>query len=320
LLKGYRLDLTALKTARGIRRNTKNTNLIEHCREQIGLTYDIGNDFYRFMLGPSMAYSCAIWPHAEASLDEAQRYKFDLIIEKLGISAEHRVLDIGCGWGSLCHRIHQRSGAQVKGIALSRNQIDGCQQRYPDLDFEYLDYRQEQGRYDRIVSVGMMEHVGLANIPLFLEHLADLLEPGGRALVHYLGPYDNIFINERHESHPDWGSVLMPSAQSPTHAEFIQSIMGCGRLRILHTETFSMHYARTGQCWNENLARHKEEILEKYPLKVYKSHEYAWYLGSAAMETGYGLVQFVLEKQPYGASYRDSVVDVVASRAQALCS
>ena len=315
LMQGHRLDLGAFRKVRDIRRNTRNLNLVQHCREQIGLTYDIGNDFYRFMLGPSMAYSCAIWPHPDASLDEAQAYKFDLITEKLAIDAGHRVLDIGCGWGTLCAHIHERTGAKVRGIALSRNQIDGAKQRFPDLDFEYRDYREEQGCYDRIVSVGMMEHVGIANIPVFLDRLADLLAPGGRALVHYLGPYDNIFINERHEAPPDWGAVLMPSAESPTHAEFIRMVMGCGRLRILHSETFAIHYARTGKCWNENLARHRDEILEHYPLKVYRSHEYAWHLGSAAMETGYGLVQFVLEKQPYGAPYRDSAVDVVASRA-----
>ncbi len=316
-MKGYRFDLGAFSTARKIARTTKNTNLIQHCREQIGLTYDIGNDFYRWMLGPTMTYSCAVWPHPDASLDEGQRYKFDLIIEKLGVERRHRVLDIGCGWGTLCHRIHEKAGARVRGIALSRNQIEGCRERLPDLDFEYLDYREERGRYDRIVSVGMLEHVGLRNIPIYLDALSDLLEPGGRALIHYLGPHDNIFINERHETHPSWGSVLMPSAQSPTQAEFVRAAMGCGRLRILHSETFAIHYARTGNCWNENLARHKEEILKKYPMKVYKSHEYAWYLGSAAMETGYSLVQFVLEKQPYGASYRDSVVDVVKSRARA---
>jgi len=318
LLGGHRLDPGAFRTVRDIRRKARNTGLIEHCREQIGLTYDIGNDFYRFMLGPTMAYSCAIWPTPDASLDEAQRYKFDLIIEKLGIERSHRVLDVGCGWGTLCAHVHERTGATVRGIALSHNQVDGARERFPDLDFEYKDYREERGRYDRIVSVGMMEHVGPANVPLFLDRIADLLEPGGRALIHYLGPYDNIFIDERHVPHPNWGAVLMPGAQSPTHAQFVRAVMGCARLRILHSETFALHYARTGKCWNENLARHRDEILERYPLSVYKSHEYAWHLGSAAMETGYGLVQFVLEKQRYGAPYRDSAVDVVATRARSL--
>jgi len=318
LLNGYRFDWKAFKTAREIKRKIKNNRLIEHCRKQIGLTYDIGNDFYHLMLGPTMMYSCAIWPNADASLDEAQHYKAKVIVDKLKIEANHRVLDIGCGWGTLCHYIREKTNARVKGIALSHNQIDECKQRYPHIEFEYKDYREERGQYDRIVSVGMMEHVGIENIPVFLEQVLQLLKPGGLCLIHYLQPYDNIFVDDHHQTHPSWGAVLMPNAKSPTHSELVKAVMNTGRLRILHTETFAIHYARTGKYWLENLKRNKEKILKKYPLKVYKSHEYAWHLGSAAMETGYCLLQVVLEKKALGSSYHDSVIDIVRSRAEAL--
>jgi len=318
MMKGYRWDLRALRMVAGLQEKIAHNDVIEHCREQIGLTYDTGNDFYEWMLGDSMTYSCAIWPHEDASLEEAQNHKFDVIIDKLDIRPEHRVLDIGCGWGTLCHRIRARTGADVRGIALSRKQISGCRERHPDIDFEYRDYREETGTYDRIVSVGMVEHVGPNQLPRFCEALVDLLAPGGLSLIHWVGPWDNILIDEHKTRHPNWASILMPNAESPTHSQLISAAMGTGHLRLLHTETFGIHYARTGEQWLANLARHREEILERYPEGVLRSHEYAWQLGRAALETGYCLVQMVFERAPYGSSLARSVVDPSRARAGAL--
>lgn len=318
IMRGYRLDPAAFRTVSRLRRNVCRSRLIEHCREQIGLTYDVGNDFYRWMLGPSMTYSCAIWPREDATLEEAQQYKMDIILDKLGIEPGHSVLDIGCGWGTLCAHIADRTGARVRGIGLSRNQIEGCRERFPHLDFAYLDYREETGRYDRIVSVGMVEHVGPENLPLYCDRLVELLVPGGRCLIHWVGPWNDILIDERRSRHPNWASVLMPGAESPTHSQLIAAAMNTGQLRLLHVETFGIHYARTGEHWLENLEAHREEILERYPLEVLKSHAYAWQLGRAALETGYGLVQMVLERRPYGAPVWTSAVDASAARASAL--
>lgn len=314
LMRSYRFDTGALRLVLGNKRRTSRNHLVDHCRKEVARTYDTGNDFYRWMLGPSMTYSCAIWPHRDATLEEAQEHKMDVIVDKLDIRPDHRVLDIGCGWGTLCAHIAQRTGASVRGIALSRNQIRGCEESFPQLDFDYRDYREERGRYDRIVSVGMVEHVGPENLPTFCQSLVRLLEPGGRCLIHWVGPWNDILIDQDGTRHPNWASVLMPNAVSPTHSEFIIAAMATGGLRLLHTETFGIHYARTGTAWLDNLARHRDDILRRYPHEVLRSHEYAWHVGRAALETGYTLVQMVLEKRPYGSDYRQSAVDVSAAR------
>lgn len=308
VMKGYRFDLRAFRTARTALREIDNSRRIDDCRRQIGLAYDVGNDFYRLMIGPTLVYSCAIWPRADATLDEAQLYKIDLIIDKLQIEAGHRVLDIGSGWGTLCARVHERTGAKVRGIALSHEQVNGARQRFPELDFEYMDWRQDSGRYDRIVTVGMIEHVGLANLPAFMQQVAKLLEPGGLCMVHCLQPIENILISERHESHPSWGSVMLPGVESPTQSEVILAAIGTGQLRLRHGENFGIHYARTMRSWLANMHQHREELLELVSDEVYRSHEYAWHL-SCALESGYNLMQMVFEKQPFGSPLEHSAVD-----------
>ena len=319
VMKGYRFDLRAFRTARTALSEIENSRRIEDCRRQIGLAYDVGNDFYRLMIGPTLVYSCGIWPRADATLDEAQLYKIDLIIDKLQIEPGHRVLDIGSGWGTLCHRVHERTGATVGGIALSHEQVNGAKERFPDLDFDYMDWREDTGRYDRIITVGMIEHVGLANLPAFMQRVADMLEPGGLALVHCLQPIENVLISERHESHPSWGSVMLPGVESPTQSEVVLAAIGTGQLRLRHGENFGVHYARTFLSWLANMHRHREELLQIVSPEVYRSHEYAWYL-SGAMECGYNLMQMVFEKQPFGTPLEHCAVDPVLARAKALGS
>ena len=314
LTKAYLFSFKGYRFVQQNKRKKKSTSIIERCREQIGITYDIGNDFYSAMLGESKLYSCAIWPFKEASLERAQQHKMDVIIEKLDILPTHSILDIGCGWGTLCHYIHDKTQAKVRGIALSKEQINGAKQAYPGLDFEYKDYREERGQYDRIVSVGMLEHVGIKNLPQFLTQLSSLLKPEGKALLHFLGPYDDIFMDKK-RSYPTWGSILMPGAESPTVSEFIKILMEYGMFRILHVEDFALHYARTGQAWLKNLQQNRQEILENYSLDIIKAHEFAWYLGMAVMETGYSLVQILLENRSYGDDY-DTAVDAISSRVE----
>jgi len=317
VMKGYRFDLRALRTARTALREIENSRRIEDCRRQIGLAYDVGNDFYRLMIGPTLVYSCGIWPRPDATLDEAQLYKIDVIIDKLQIEPSHRVLDIGSGWGTLCARVHERTGATVRGIALSHEQVNGARERFPDLDFEYMDWREERGRYDRIVTVGMIEHVGLANLGAFMQQVATLLAPGGLCVVHCLQPIENVLISERHESHPSWGSVMLPGVESPTQSEVVMAAIGTGALRLIHGENFGIHYARTMRAWLANMHLHREALLELVSPEVFRSHEYAWHL-SCALESGYNLMQMVFEKQPFGTPLEHSAVDPARIRARAL--
>ena len=300
-----KMDLKSLLLQKQIERRKQNT--IDNCRKEIGITYDIGNDFYKLMLGPSMCYTCAIWPNPEATLEEAQDNKMKLIMQKARIEKNHTVLDIGCGWGSLCGYIHKNTGARVKGIALSHEQINYCKETYPHLDFEYCDYREFTGQYDSIVSAGMAEHVGREYFGVFMKKVNAHLKPGGRFVLHTMIYHGNdVFMDS--EKPLNFSSVLMPNADSPTPSLIIKHAIRTGELRLLHYETFGIHYARTAHEWLANLQKNKEKILKKYPEKLYKSHKYSWYMGSAAMETGISLLQIVFEKNDYGSSLKEAIL------------
>jgi len=302
-----KLDVRARILRRSIERRTRNT--IENCRREIGVTYDIGNAFYEMMLGPSMTYTCAIWPRPDATLEEAQEHKMRLVCEKAMIRGGHRVLDIGCGWGSLCRYIHETTGAQVKGIALSREQIAWCRDRHPHLEFEYLDYREIDGVYDSIVSVGMAEHVGALYWDAFMGKVRDHLKDGGRFVLHTMVYHGNdIFKAGGKAKYMNFSSVLMPNADAPTPSMIVRAAMRTGSLRLVHYETFGVHYTRTAQAWLENMQRNRDGMLASFPEKLYRAHEYSWHMGGACMETGTSLLQAVFEKKPYGSCVRESIL------------
>ncbi|TAL35212.1 MAG: class I SAM-dependent methyltransferase [Spirochaetes bacterium] len=299
-----RIDIRARLLRKRIRRRTQNT--LENCRREVGVTYGIGNDFYEMMLGPSMNYSCAIWPRPDATLEEAQEYKMRLITRKAKIEKKNSVLEIGCGWGTLTNFISSTTGARVKGIALCDEQIRYCKEKYPQLDFEYLDYREIKGTYDSIVSVGMAEHVGRPYMDSFIKIVADHLREGGRFVLHTMIYHGvDLFMSGGTEKHLNFSSVLMPNADSPTPSQVVKSALRSGLLRLLHYDTFGIHYTRTAQEWLKNMQKNRNEILKRYPEKLYRSHEYSWQMGGAAMETGTSLAQMVFEKMPYGSPLSD---------------
>ncbi|MGW2568273.1 class I SAM-dependent methyltransferase [Streptomyces sp. NPDC001537] len=162
-------------------------------RRAISHHYDVGNDFYEIVLGPSMVYSCAYWPAPDATLEEAQRDKLELICRKLDLTAGQRLLDVGCGWGSLAIHAAREYGAHVVGITLSQEQAAYARKRVADegltdrVEIRVQDYRDvPDGPYDAISSVGMAEHVGAERYLEYAEDLYRLLKPGGRLLNHQI--------------------------------------------------------------------------------------------------------------------------------------
>ena len=156
--------------------------------------YDLSNDFYRLVLGPSMIYSCAYFEHPDDPLELAQRRKLDLICRKLMLAPGQRLLDVGCGWGSLALHAAQRYGVEVLGITLSEPQAQFARERAAELGlggqarFEVADYRElSDGRYDKVASVGMFEHVGQAQLAEYFDRLRRLLARGGLLLNHGIG-------------------------------------------------------------------------------------------------------------------------------------
>ena len=274
---------------------------VEQSREGMAVAYDVGNDFFRFMLGSEMQYSCAIWSSPEQSLEEAQRHKIDLLIEKLGLAPDHSLLEIGCGWGTLLKEIHSRYHCSVRGISLARRQIEHCREALPEGRFDYLDYREleEIEAYDRIVSVGMLEHVGPEYLQGFMDIVARLLKPGGRAVLHTMIVGDTLDLEPGIHFDSFISRTIMPIACIPTPREILQAINRSGDLHPIHYERFGQHYGKTMQEWRKNVLDHGEAIAERYSAKHVRVYDYIWGLSSASFtSSNFDLLQLVVGKGP----------------------
>ena len=221
--------------------------------------YDVGNDFYRLVLGPSLVYSCGYWtqpPGPAYGLDDAQRDKLDLVCAKLGLRAGMRLLDVGCGWGSLAIHAAQRYGATVVGITLSEEQARRARKRIAEagltdrIDVRVQDYRTvDDGPYDAISSVGMAEHVGRAQLPEYAARLRALLRPGGRLLNHAIawnagaaGRNPDTFI----------ARYVFPDGELIGLGEMV-GVLESRELEVLDVEALRRHYALTLRAWVANL-------------------------------------------------------------------
>jgi cyclopropane-fatty-acyl-phospholipid synthase len=217
--------------------------------------YDVSNEFFRLFLGESMTYSCAIFSRGAQTLEQAQATKLDLVCTKLGLRAGERVLDVGCGWGSFALHAAREHGAQVTGITLSAEQATLAQQRVRDaglegqIEIRLQDYRDLAGeQFDAISSIGMVEHVGSANVDAYTSLLASVLRPGGRLLNHGIG---RLRVGDP-EAGPFSERFVFPDA-APLHLSRILAAVEQAGLEPTHVEGFRMDYARTLQEWTRNL-------------------------------------------------------------------
>lgn len=226
--------------------------------------YDVGNDFYRLVLGPSLVYSCAVWSDAEAGLDAAQEAKLDLACRKLGLTPGMRVLDVGCGWGSFALHAAGRFGVSVVGITLSIEQAELARKRVAEagltelVDIRVQDYRDmTDGPYDAISSIGMSEHVGREQLGRYVSQLHGLLRPGGRLLNHAIswnaGPA---------EDDPDSfiPRYVFPDGEMLSLGELVVALEG-GGFEVLDVEALRRHYALTLRAWVKNLEEQWDEAV-----------------------------------------------------------
>ncbi|MBC8195704.1 MAG: cyclopropane fatty acyl phospholipid synthase [Acidimicrobiia bacterium] len=218
--------------------------------------YDIGNDLYVRMLGEEMIYSCAVWDEA-LDLAAAQEAKLDLICRKLHLEPGMRVLDIGCGWGGFARHAAAGYGVHVVGISPAGEQVREARQRAGDLSVEFhqQDYRDVTGTYDRIVSIGMFEHVGPRNYPGFFDRCGDLLTPDGLMLHHTIGS------NESKESTDAWfDRYIFPGGVIPS----LHQIAGAAQPRwsIEDVHNLGPDYDRTLMTWFERIEARWDEIPE----------------------------------------------------------
>jgi cyclopropane-fatty-acyl-phospholipid synthase len=223
--------------------------------------YDLSNDFYRLVLGPSMVYSCAYFEHPDDPLERAQERKLDLICRKLMLGPGQRLLDVGCGWGSLAVHAARHYGAEVLGITLSEPQAQLARERAAELGlqrqvrFELADYRElSDGRFDKIASVGMFEHVGQARLTDYFDRLRRLLAPGGLLLNHGIGrlsphrPQTDEFI----------ARYVFPDGELLPLADVIAAVQQAG-LEPRDVESLREHYPLTLRAWTANLRAHHAE-------------------------------------------------------------
>jgi len=261
-----------------------NYNFPGKSRENVEAHYDIGGKkgeiLYDIMLDSNRHYSCAYWKEDTENLEEAQNNKVQHIIKKLDIKKNHRVLDIGCGWGGLCFEIAKQFDCEVTGVSLSTNQINYCKEKAKKLglenqvNFELLDYRLVKGNFDRIASCGFGEHLGKKFYKTFFKKINSLLKPDGIFLFHLIGVVDkpsppNQFINK----------YIFPGGYCPSLSELIKPIEKTG-LIVSDTETLIRHYDKTLEAWLDKFLAKRKEIRDLFDEKFCKMWEY--YLSSCA--------------------------------------
>ncbi len=251
-----------------------NHQSVRRAQASVAAHYDLGNDMYAAMLGPTMTYSCAYWRDA-STLDAAQDAKHELIARKIGLEPGHHVLDIGCGWGAFARFAAERYGARVTGVTLSAAQADVARARSADLPVEIRlqDYREVTGAFDRIVSVGMFEHVGPRNYRTYFDTTARLLKPDGLHLVHTIGGLTSIDAPD-----PWIDRYIFPNAVLPSAVELTRAFEG---LFVLEDwQNFGADYDRTLMAWHRRLARAWPALDDRYDTRFRRLWRY--YLLSCA--------------------------------------
>ena len=277
-------------------------------RASIEFHYDVSNEFYALWLDEAMVYSCAYFEHQEDTLEQAQWAKLDHICRKLRLAPGDRFLDIGCGWGALVIHAAQHYGVHAHGITLSQRQLELARQRIAQagledrVTVELRDYRDLAGEsvYDKVASVGMFEHVGLKNLPVYFATVHRLLKPAGLFLNH--GITHDVEGWEKTSSTEFINRYVFPDGQLDTVSN-IQRGMERARFEIADVEALRPHYALTLRHWVARLERHHDEALRYVSESTYR----VWRLYMAAcaleFESGeIGVYQVLASKRSVGAA------------------
>ncbi|MFD7655037.1 class I SAM-dependent methyltransferase [Actinosynnema sp. NPDC059797] len=255
-------------------------------REAIAHHYDVSNRFYEWLLGPSMAYTCAVYPTPGSTLEQAQFAKHDLVARKLGLRPGMRLLDVGCGWGGMVVHAAREYGVRALGVTLSRNQAEWARKAIAEAglsdlaEVRHLDYRdvREDG-FDAVSSIGLTEHIGKAKLPGYFRSLHRKLRPGGRLLNHCITRPDNKqpartggFINR----------YVFPDGELVGPGHIVSLVHDTG-FEVRHEENLREHYALTLAAWSRNLDEHWEEAVAEVGL----GRARVWRLYLAASRLGF---------------------------------
>ena len=270
----------------GSYRYLTNFNFIKKSKMNVAHHYDISDELYSLFLGPSRQYSCAYFNDENETLEQAQQNKIDHIIKKLHIRPNQKVLDIGAGWLHLAIEIAKKCRCQVTGITLSENQFKYGKQKIKELnlgnqvEIKMMDYRQVKEKYDRIVSVGMFEHVGRKFYKSFFNTVFKTLNENGIALLHTIGS-----VNPPRDPHPWMTRYIFPGGYTPSLSELAGPIEKSG-LIVSDIEVLRTHYAHTLRHWKERFINNKDKVLKMFDEKFFRMFEF--YLSSCEMAFKHG--------------------------------
>ncbi|WNG87202.1 class I SAM-dependent methyltransferase [Mycobacterium sp. ITM-2016-00317] len=267
------------RIAEGLRHSkTRDADAIHH-------HYDVSNTFYEWVLGPSMTYTCACYPHPDATLEEAQENKYRLVFEKLRLKPGDRLLDVGCGWGGMV-RYAARHGVKTVGVTLSKEQAQWARTAIERdglgelAEVRHGDYRDVlESHFDAVSSIGLTEHIGVANYPSYFRFLKSKLRPGGLLLNHCITRHHN-------RSHAAAGGFIdryvFPDGELTGSGRIITEVQDVG-LEVVHEENLRMHYAMTLRDWSRNLVEHWDEAVAEVGLPTAK----VWGAYIAASRVGF---------------------------------
>ena len=261
-------------------------NLIGKSKSNVAHHYDISEKLYDLFLDSNRQYSCAYFKNENDSLETAQDNKIKHIIKKLNLKPNQKILDIGSGWGTLAIEIAKQSKCEVLGITLSENQLQHSIDKVKKLNlenqvrFKLLDYRELDEKFDRIVSVGMFEHVGRKFYNKYFNKVSDLLKDDGVALIHTIGS-----SNPPRDPHPWITKYIFPGGYTPSFSQIAKPIEKSG-LVISDIEVLRMHYSHTLRHWKERFLGNREQVLELFDKKFFRMWEF--YLAGCEMAFKWG--------------------------------
>jgi len=284
-LPGWRHTLEAVRSA-SLRKLRWARHSEERDADAIHHHYDVSNTFYEYVLGPSMTYTCALFPTEDATLEAAQEAKYDLICRKLDLKPGQRLLDLGCGWGGMVRHAAKHYGVRALGVTLSREQATWAQQaiKADGLDdvaeVRFSDYRDvTETDFDAVSSIGLTEHIGVRNYPAYFGFIRDKLVPQGRLLNHCITRDNNV---QKGPAGAFIDRYVFPDGELIGSGTIVGAVEDAG-LEVQHHENIRPHYAKTLAGWNRNLVEHWDECVAEVGLGTAK----VWGLYMAGSRLGF---------------------------------
>lgn len=308
-------DIGEQKLLNGIKMNFRRlqqSNRKGQAQKNVAHHYDMGNDLYKLFLDKNLLYSCAYFRDPGETLEQAQRNKLRLLAAKMDLKPGQRVLDIGCGWGDLALYLAKLSDVEVLGVTLSKEQQELATERAKKagldnrIRFELRDYRDVEGQFDRIVSVGMFEHVGIFHYDEFFKKVNALMPDDGIMMLHSIG-----HMSPPGMASPWYRKYIFPGAYSPALSEVFE-VIERNNLWCLDLEFLRLHYAMTIAHWCERFEKNRDKVVALYDERFARMWEFYLISAELMFRTGSQLVfhMQLSRKRDAAPIVRDYVVDV----------